>query len=77
MAVLTYETDLEPVDVVGGERRTVTTAPRTDAVARLRRWLPFFSDPEPRRVETVEQLDGLAVSDLRRLMAYHQVRQGK
>lgn len=49
---------------------------RTDVWAALRRALPFLSDPEPRRVETVEHTPAMPTRELTYLVAYHQSRPG-
>lgn len=58
-------------DIRGTESRSVEERPRTDVVARIRRWCPFLEDPEPIRTYSVEKEPGLSEKEVLRLLVFH------
>lgn len=58
-------------DIRGTESRSVEERPRTDMIARFRRWCPFLDDPDPVRTYSVEKDPGLSEMEVLRLLIYH------
>lgn len=58
-------------DIRGSTTQRVETRPRTDLVARIRRYIPWVENPSPVSVRVVEETEGMTEKEVLRTLVYH------